>query len=236
GGLHGVVVENFGDAPFYPEAVPPLTVAAMTLAARDVAALAREGSGAPRFVGINVLRNDAASALAIAACVGADFVRINVHQGAVVADQGLLVGRAHETARTRAANAPQVKLYCDVRVKHAASLAERALEPEVEDLVLRGLADAVLVTGAGTGKSIDRERLAAARRAAHGAPVLIASGARAETLAEEASHADGAIVGTALERDGEPGAPVDPRRVSQMVEAWRSLDRPAPRACRWGCL
>jgi membrane complex biogenesis BtpA family protein len=233
GGLHGVVVENFGDAPFYPDAVPPLTVAALTVAAREVALLARAADGGARFVGINVLRNDAASALAIAACVGADFVRINVHQGAVVADQGLLVGRAHETARLRAASAPRVRLYCDVRVKHAAPLAERALEDEVEDLVKRGLADAVLVTGAGTGKATDVERLAAARRAAHGAPVLIASGVRAETLAEQAAHADGAIVGTALEVDGEPGAPVDPRRIARMLDAWRALQRPAPRECGW---
>ncbi|MBK9383340.1 MAG: BtpA/SgcQ family protein [Planctomycetes bacterium] len=235
GGLHGVVVENFGDAPFYPDAVPPLTVAALTVAARELTALARDAEGGARFVGVNVLRNDAAAALAIAACVRADFVRINVHQGAVVADQGLLVGRAHETARFRAAIAPELRLYCDVRVKHAAPLAERALESEVEDLVLRGLADAVLVTGTGTGKSIEMERLAAARRAAHGAPVLIASGARAETLAEQATHADGAIVGSSLEQDGEPGAPVDPRRVARMMEALRALGRPAPRECGWRC-
>lgn len=235
GGLHGVVVENFGDAPFHPDAVPPLTVAALSLAAREVTQIARARTGGPRFVGINVLRNDAAAAIAIAACTGADFVRLNVHQGAVVADQGLLVGRAHETARMRASAAPHVKLFCDARVKHAAPLAPRAFEDEVEDLVLRGLADAVLVTGGGTGKPVDLERLRAARSAAHGRPVLVASGARAETLAALAAHADGAIVGTALERGGEPGAPVDPARVAALVEAARALGRPAPQEATWRC-
>ena len=37
---------------------------------------------------MNVLRNDAAAALSIAAVAGATFIRVNVHTGAVVADQG----------------------------------------------------------------------------------------------------------------------------------------------------
>src|SRR5437764_8017935 len=91
GGVDGVMVENFGDTPFYPEQVPPETVAAMTRAARAVV----EAVGVP--VGVNVLRNDAAAALGIAVAVGARFIRVNVHTGAMWTDQGLLQGRAHET-------------------------------------------------------------------------------------------------------------------------------------------
>ena len=37
-GFEAVVVENFGDAPFFPGAVPPVTVAAMTTCALSVRA------------------------------------------------------------------------------------------------------------------------------------------------------------------------------------------------------
>lgn len=235
GGFHGVIVENFGDAPFYPDHVPPITVAAMAVASRAVASIARAGSASRRYLGINVLRNDAAAALSIAASVGADFVRINVHQGAVVADQGLIIGRAHESARLRAQLAPQLCFYCDVRVKHAAPLAARELRSEVGDLIHRGLADAVLVTGAATASPIDLEHLELVHRAAAGTPVLMASGVTADSLATQAPHADGAIIGTACEQDGEPGAPVDPQRVKRVIEAWRALQRPAPQAASWSC-
>ena len=55
----------------------------------------------PLPVGVNVLRNDAAAALAVARVVGARFIRVNVHTGAMWSDQGLLQGRAHETLRRR---------------------------------------------------------------------------------------------------------------------------------------
>src|SRR5262249_4211077 len=113
GGVDGVMVENFGDAPFYPERVPPETVAAMTRAARAVV----EVVSVP--VGVNVLRNDAAAALAIAGVVGASFIRVNVHTGAMWSDQGLLQGRAHETLRQRRALGARVLILADVLVKHA---------------------------------------------------------------------------------------------------------------------
>src|SRR5919109_4035292 len=65
GGIDGMILENFGDVPFYPGHVPPHTVAFLTLLGREVRRFNRS-------LGINVLRNDARSALAIAAAVGAE--------------------------------------------------------------------------------------------------------------------------------------------------------------------
>ena len=50
-------------------------------------------------LGINVLRNDAESALAIAAVVSASCIRVNVHTGARVTDQGVIEGEAAATLR-----------------------------------------------------------------------------------------------------------------------------------------
>ncbi|MEE9473799.1 MAG: BtpA/SgcQ family protein, partial [Acidimicrobiia bacterium] len=51
-GFDSLIVENFGDVPFYPDDVPATTVAAMT---RAVLAI-QENVSIP--VGLNVLRND----------------------------------------------------------------------------------------------------------------------------------------------------------------------------------
>src|SRR3954447_20032017 len=62
GGADGMMLENFGDVPFYPGRVPAETVAAITMVASEVR---RRFETTP--LGINVLRNDGCSAMAIAA-------------------------------------------------------------------------------------------------------------------------------------------------------------------------
>lgn len=219
-GFHGVVVENHGDAPFFKDHVPPETVAAMAIACRAVREVAPEGCA----VGVNVLRNDTLAAVGIAAAAQLDFLRVNVLTGAVVADQGLIEGRAAEVLRARARLAPWVRILADVRVKHAAPLASRPLAEEVADLVGRGGADWLIVTGARTGAATDLGGVAEVRAAARGTPVIVGSGVTAQTAAATARAADGMIVGTALKFDGVVGNPVDPVRAHALVEASKSVE------------
>jgi membrane complex biogenesis BtpA family protein len=214
-GYDGVIVENFGDTPFLPK-VHPVTVSAMTLAALRVRDACRGLT-----LGINVLRNDAEASLAVAAVVGARFIRVNVHSGARVTDQGVIQGEAGVTLRTRRAlDAAGVEIWADVDVKHSAPLGARPIEDEVADVTLRGMADAVLVTGEGTGKAVDRVKLAAARGATS-VPLLVASGATEDSLAELAPVCDGVIVGSALRRNGKAGGPVDLERATSFARAFR---------------
>ncbi len=94
--MDAVLIENHGDAPFTPGRVEPATVAALTVVAHEIAARCPTTP-----LGINVLKNDARAALAIACAVGARFIRVNVHAGAVVADQGLVQSDAYATLRDR---------------------------------------------------------------------------------------------------------------------------------------
>ena len=123
GGVHGVIVENFGDVPLRKGRVEPWTVAAMTLAVKEVQAV----SDVP--IGINVLRNDAVSVLAIAYATGAQFIRVNVHTGAVLADEGIIEGRAPETLGLRRELGADIKIFADVFVKHAVPLGPRGPGP-----------------------------------------------------------------------------------------------------------
>lgn len=213
GGCHALMMENFGDTPFYPGRVPAHVVAAMTELAAEVR---RRHPKVP--LGINVLRNDGESALAIAAGVDAAFIRVNVLCGARVTDQGLIQGIAHDLLRLRALlGAESVAIMADVDVKHSAPLAARPIEYEVDDMVKRGMADAVIVSGSGTGARVAREQLLQVKAAAGGLPVFIGSGVSAESLGDVFDHADGFIVGTSLKEGGISSATVDKKRVKNFL-------------------
>jgi len=214
-GFDGIIVENFLDAPFYAGSVPAETVAAITravLAVRDITAVP---------VGVNVLRNDSAAALGIAAATGARFIRVNVHTGSMWTDQGLIEGRAHETLRLRRHLAPEVAILADVHVKHATPPAGSELASAASDAWTRGLADALVVSGSGTGRPTDLEEIRTAQGAAAEAPVLVGSGITQDNAAALLAVADGAIVGTAAMVDGRPGAGIDAQRARALVAAAR---------------
>lgn len=214
GGAAGIVVENFGDRPFTKGRVAAETVAAMTRVIAGIAAVVRIPHG------VNVLRNDALSALAIAAATGAAFIRVNVHTGAMVTDQGLIEGAAYETLRLRASLAPDVLIFADHLVKHAVPLAAVDALQSAKDLRLRGLADAIVVTGAETGAPADPARLQALREVTD-APLIIGSGLSAGNAATF-TDADAAIAGTQIKRRGDLAQPVERRRVERVVRAFAS--------------
>jgi len=214
GGMDAVLIENHGDAPFTPGRVEPATVAALAVVAREVRA-ALPGA----TLGINVLKNDARSALAVACAVGARFIRVNVHAGAVVADQGLVQSDAHGTLRDRRLLGAAIQIFADVGGKHATPLAPVDLEQHARDLRHRGLADGLVVSGPATGTATPLADLKRVRGAVPDVPILVGSGATPDTAAELLSIADGLIVGTALKRGGDVANPVDPERVRRLVAA-----------------
>jgi membrane complex biogenesis BtpA family protein len=212
GGADALIVENFGDVPFARDRVGSHFVAAMTLA---VAAIRAE-SGLP--VGVNVLRNDVLSAVAIAAMTGARFVRANVYVGAAVTDQGVIEGRADEVQALIRQLGAAVDVWADVDVKHAAPLAPWPVADLAADAVERGLAGAVIVTGRATGQPAAEDDLRSVRSAVLGTPLYVGSGVTAETVGGLLRIADGVIVGTAAKVDGVVTNPVDIDRVRAI--AW----------------
>ena len=101
-------------------------------------------------------------------------------------------------------------------------LAPIPIEHEARDCVARGLADGLIVTGVATGEPTALNDLERVKKAVPEVPLLVGSGATAETAAQLLSVADGLIVGTAVKRDGIVTNPVDPRRVRRLVEAARA--------------
>lgn len=215
GGVDGVIIENFFDAPFTKNQVDPAVVSAMTLIVQRLKNLV----SLP--MGINVLRNDAQSAIAIATCVQAQFIRVNVLTGVMATDQGLIEGQAHQLLRYRRELGSDVKIFADVLVKHARPLGTPNLTTAVQETIQRGLADSVILSGWATGSPPTLEDLELASAAANGTPVFIGSGASWENISTLMQAADGVIVSSSLKRRGRIEQPIDPTRVSQFVEAAR---------------
>ncbi len=219
-GFDACIVENYGDAPFHKEHAEPVTVAAM---ARIVAAIRRELT--EMRVGVNVLRNDAASALAIAAATDAHFIRVNVHVGVTATDQGVIEGRAAETVRARRAHDAPVQIWADVHVKHGRNLSHASIAEEARDAVERGLANALIVTGAGTGQQTDTKQLRSVSQLQLGVPVYVGSGVTPGNVASILRMCEGVIVGSALKIDGRAENPLDPERVRRFADAVRQAAR-----------
>ncbi len=215
GGVDGIIVENFFDAPFAKDQVNPAVVSAMSLIVHRLMNMVTLP------IGINVLRNDAHSALAIATCTQAQFIRVNVLTGVMATDQGLIEGRAHELLRYRRELGSDVKIFADVLVKHARPLSAPNLTVAVQDTIERGLADAIILSGWATGSPPSLEDLELAKAAADGTPVFIGSGANWENISTLMQAVDGVITCSSLKRHGRRDQPIDPIRVSRFVEAAR---------------
>lgn len=212
-GFDAIILENFGDAPFAADRVGPETVAAMTAVAVEL----RRTVAKP--IGINVLRNDAAAAMAIAAITGADFIRVNVHTGVAATDQGIIEGRARETLALRRRLGANVAILADVFVKHAVTLHANDIAQAARDTAYRGLSDGLIVTGAATGAAVDLDDLRRVKAAVSDRPVLAGSGVTADSVAAALAACDGVIVGSALKPDGDPNNAVDERRARSFAAA-----------------
>ncbi len=213
-GFDALLIENYGDVPFRKERVEAHVIADMTRIVLEL----RRACALP--LGVQVLRNDAAAGLGIAAATGAAFIRVNVHTGSMLTDQGLIEGRADDTIRARRILDADVRIFADVLVKHAVPPAPIAIADAARDAVVRGCADAVIVSGRGTGEPTALLDVDAVR-AAVSAPVLIGSGVTEANIVSLLARADGVIVGTSVKELGVTTNPVDADRARALVRAAR---------------
>ncbi len=215
-GFSALIVENFGDAPFR-KSVEPHTIAAMTRCVADIVELQVVK------VGVNVLRNDGAAALGIAAQSGAQFVRVNVLSGVYATDQGIIEGQAPELLDYRRRLGADIEIFADVHVKHAQPLSQPDIAMAAEETAYRAGADALVVSGVGTGHATDVDEIKRVKAAVPDRAVLVGSGVTAATLERYIEVADGVIVGSCLRAAGRPGAEIDPSRLETFAAAIASL-------------
>ncbi|MCK4658601.1 MAG: BtpA/SgcQ family protein [Phycisphaerae bacterium] len=214
-GFDALIVENFGDAPFAASRIAPWTTAALAIVVAEV----KSAAGMP--VGVNALRNDALAALGIAAAAGGDFVRVNILVGVSATDQGFIQGQAAELLCCRQRIAPTVEIFADVHVKHAVCISQPDIALAAEETAYRGQADALIVSGATTGRPADLEELQRVRRTVPDRLLLAGSGVTPETVGAILEVADGVIVGSCLKPGGNTDLPIDLALANAFMKAAR---------------
>jgi membrane complex biogenesis BtpA family protein len=216
GGIDGIILENQNDLPFAPEEVPPVIIAYMAALGRDL----RRQVDLP--FGINILFNDWQAEIAVAAAVGASFIRVEVLVDPSWSDLGYLEACAPGLLRLMNMLHSDVRIFADVQGKYTVPCSPRSLTDSAQDAQNRGLADVVIITGSGTGHSASLEDVREVKKGIS-IPVLVGSGVTPQNLAGMLDAADGAIVGSFFKRNGELANSVDADRVRQIMEIARKV-------------
>lgn len=215
GGVDAIMIENFGDVPYFPDKAPRETIAWMS----RVGGLVSDRFDVP--LGVCVLKNDGRAALAVAHSIGAQFIRVCILGSPRVTDQGLVQPDSFDLLRDRARFGANIKILADVDIKHSYPLASTfSIKAEAADLVARELADALIVTGSATGLPIKEADLAVIRGVAD-VPVFVGSGVTEANIKQLATEAGGFIVGTSLKESKKPGAPISADKVRALVSRLR---------------
>jgi len=212
-GFDAVMLQNTHDRPARVRA-PMGTVAAMSA----IAAAITDAVDIP--VGVNVHKNDAEAALAIATSSGASFVRIKVLVGAVVGVEGMIEGAAERALDVRRDYAHGIEIWADLYELTSWTLAPTSLE-NLADLATRfGHADRLIVTDPTVEASllaVDRARSVTDR------PVLIGGRTHAGNIASALVGSDGVIVGAHLRLNGQTDQPLDLEAVDRFIAAARGV-------------
>ena len=213
GGVDGVLFCNEGDRPYALQA----DFEAVAVMARVIAEVAPRD----RPFGVDFLW-DPKAPLAVALATGASFVR-EVFTGVYESDMGLWNTDAAAMLRyRRQIGADGVKVFYNVTPEFASPLGTRTAGERAASAAVSSLADAILVSGPRAGAGPDPAVLREVKAAVGGdVPVLLNTGARAETIAEMLQIAYGVIVGSSLKVDGYTWNPVDEARVRAFMDAVR---------------
>jgi membrane complex biogenesis BtpA family protein len=210
-GFDAAILQNTHDLPATASA-PVETVAFLSAIGREVR------HAVQMALGVNVLKNDAEGGLAVAAAVGAPFVRLKVYVGAAVGAEGLLISSAPAALRMRQRLRTDTELWVDLFDRTSVPLVPQPLSQLAEWVVKFGDTSAVIVTGTTISQSI--EMIREVRSVAPSLPVVIGGGLTHANVAQALMEADGVIVGSALEERPFTG-PVSAEKATAFVRAAR---------------
>jgi membrane complex biogenesis BtpA family protein len=214
GGVDGIMLSNEGSQPWMTNP-PPITTASM---AAQIG-IARSAVRIP--FGAHVIWNPKAS-LDLAAAVEADYTW-EVFTGVYASDYGLWNTIVGETARhRRRIGASNVRLFFEVVPEAAVYLGGRSIIDQVRSTIFNALPDALCVAGLKPGEPASMDVVREIKELNTEVPVLVSTGVKESNVAKQLSVADGAIVGSALKRDGNLWNHVDADRVRSFMHVVHS--------------
>ncbi|GAB2840816.1 BtpA/SgcQ family protein [Actinocorallia aurea] len=213
-GFDAVMFCNENDRPYQLKAGPE--------AAAVMARVVTECRPATIPFGVDYLW-DSRIALATAVATGARFMR-EVVTGVWESDMGLWnTDAAHTLRERRRLDHDSLAILMNVTPEFASPIGGRTAAQIARSTVVSSLADVILVSGPMAGAEPAAETLREVRESVPAeVPVLLNTGARADSIAEMLKIADGCVVGSSLKVDGHTWNPVDPDRARRFVEAARA--------------
>jgi hypothetical protein len=214
-GIDALIVENLGDEPFLigePTAAQLAIMASITGHIRSMADVP---------LGVNVQFNAWQAEIAIAYACRASFVRVEVFVDTVISAQGIVQPCSAQITRyRRQLGAASVELWADIQTKYTQNVIPQGIVQSALDAQAAGAA-VLIVTGSATGQATPLDVVREVRQKAT-IPVVVGSGTTAANVQQVLQVADGAIVGSALKRDGRATNPVSEEQTRAFMQALRA--------------
>lgn len=211
------LIENFTDIPFSKSQISDFEFAKISV----IANILNNESSIP--IGINILRNAVEQAFSLASALDLAFIRCNIWEGVYVTDQGLIEGAAKQIYDLKLKLQSEVKVLADVHVKHATPLGNFTVDDAAENALLRGGADAVIISGGGTGKEVDFRKLDDLAKSR--IRPIIGSGLSIDNIKKFQNKISGAIVGTSIKYDNRVENDIDPEKANELSQKWHEFFR-----------
>jgi membrane complex biogenesis BtpA family protein len=224
-GFDAVLIQNSLDRPTRTRA-DAATVAQLTAVSLAVK------SAIPLPIGINIVKNDGPGAVAVAAAVGAEFVRVKVLTGSVLSAEGVIQGCAWETLALRDRLGADVGVWADVYEPTSRPLLAGDLRAAAVDAVDFGQADALIITQPTAERSL--ESIGQLRAGLPATPMVIGGRVDASNVRAALAEADSVIVGSALKRPAGIRGPVCAEAAREIADAALLPGAVAPRSSRSG--
>ena len=166
-------------------------------------------------VGLDAAFNDCEADIAIAAMVGASFIRVPVFVDTVLFTDGIIQPCAKKCMEYRKMMGQEnVKILADVQVKHAHMLREHiTIEQSAKDAASNG-ADGIIVTGTQVGEETPLDLIKRVKNVVN-LPVFAGSGVN---IHDQLQTADGAIIGSSLKEGGILTNPISYELVKKVLD------------------
>ncbi|HUY46497.1 MAG TPA: BtpA/SgcQ family protein [Streptosporangiaceae bacterium] len=218
GGADGCLVQTVDRAYATGEESDPARTAAATLIVHAIATATGDGFQ----IGVQLMVNALKASLAVAKVAGGSYIRAGVLVGATLTPHGMVEAHPLEVMDYRARiGAQQIKVIAEVESMHFRWLGEARPVGQVARYAQNVGADAVSLGHPDEDTTL--RMIDAVREAVPGLPVILAGYTNHGNAARLLAAADGAYVGTCLERDGW-GGQIDPERVRAYMDIVRSLE------------
>lgn len=226
-GISSMILQNVNDWPAR-ERVDIETVAYLSV----IGSAVRRAVGTSCRLGISVLRNDGAAAVAIAHAVGAQFIRAKIYVGAMLGAGGIEMGCMDTVLSLRQKIGSDVEIWADIRSRTAIPLVNYPILQECGFAAEKGMCRSFLLSGGDMGQVLETAQCVKRTFPSH--RVILGGGVNLENLEQVIANADGAIVASYLKKDGKMHAPIDPVRLEHFMRCYHAAMERRKQPCA-GC-